>query len=93
MIVVQLALYVRFRIGLGAPGVREPAAISDETGVPLEIVRSIGSYDGEKRRRDLSQLARSHPSTIRIGAFGEYRIQASGSAVPNPFKGIVGYGD
>ncbi|MCC6810559.1 MAG: hypothetical protein IT381_24225 [Deltaproteobacteria bacterium] len=30
-------------------------------------------------------------SHVRIGAFGEYRIQASGSAAQNPFKGIVGY--
>lgn len=30
-------------------------------------------------------------SHVRIGAFGEYRIQASGSTTPNPFKGIVGY--
>jgi curli biogenesis system outer membrane secretion channel CsgG len=30
-------------------------------------------------------------SYVRIGAFGEYRIQASGSATASPFKGIVGY--
>jgi hypothetical protein len=28
---------------------------------------------------------------VRIGAFGEYRIQAAGSASQNPFKSIVGY--
>jgi curli biogenesis system outer membrane secretion channel CsgG len=30
-------------------------------------------------------------SYVRIGAFGEYRIQASGSTQSQPFKGIVGY--
>lgn len=30
-------------------------------------------------------------SYVRLGSFGQYRVQASGSVQPNPFKGIVAY--
>lgn len=44
-----------------------------------------------EQTREVPCLPRGDKAFYRLGGFGEYRVQASGSGLPSPYQGIVGY--
>lgn len=52
-------------------GFRSLDDVSRESGLPIGVVRALGSFIVDRERRDLRTLPPSRPGIVRIGAFGD----------------------
>lgn len=64
---VEIVLHRRFRARIDRldVGVSEPAAISAKSGLPIDVVRSIGAFDG------VARVGPPAPGEVRVLALGD----------------------
>jgi hypothetical protein len=85
LLIVDYALYARWRRPLRNRGNLPLQQLSRDSGLPLETLHAVGNFVTDYSKRDLRGVAAEHPRTIRIAAFGDSFTLGDEVAAPLDF--------